>query len=163
MKLKDAVQRHGGNNWITIAALVPGRTHGQCLDRWKHVLDPNIDRANGHPGKWAEYDDIKLKDSVQAYGGKNGGAIAALVPGRTKKQCWNRWKHVLDPNIDRAIGRTGKWIEDEGSKLYKRTVARIGVQLPRWFPIELKNSAMADGPMFWLPASTGRTGKWADE
>jgi hypothetical protein len=36
-------------------------------------------------GKWAEDEDIKLKDAVETHGGNNWGAIAALVPGRTKR------------------------------------------------------------------------------
>jgi hypothetical protein len=32
-------------------------------------------------GTWSEDKDIKLKDAVQRHGGKDWGAIAALVPG----------------------------------------------------------------------------------
>jgi hypothetical protein len=39
IKLKDAVQVHGGKNWVAIAKLVPGRTKIQCHGRWKDV-DP---------------------------------------------------------------------------------------------------------------------------
>jgi hypothetical protein len=48
---------------------------------------------------------------------KGWAVIAALVPGRTKTQCNHRWHDTLDPSIDRANGRTGKWEEDEDSKL----------------------------------------------
>jgi myb proto-oncogene protein len=51
------------------------------------------------------------------HGGKNWGAISALVPGRTRLQCTIRWHDVLDPSIDRADGCTGKWTVDEDSKL----------------------------------------------
>jgi hypothetical protein len=34
LKLKNAVQAHGGNHWGKIAALVPGRTKAQCSSRW---------------------------------------------------------------------------------------------------------------------------------
>jgi hypothetical protein len=117
IKLKNAVQTHGGKNWGTIAVLVPGRTKGQCRDRWHNCIGPSIDRANRRTDKWVEDEDIKLKVAVHVHGGKNWGAIAALVPGRTKKQCSNRWNNVLDPNIDRGNGRTGHWGEDEDSKL----------------------------------------------
>jgi hypothetical protein len=40
-------------------------------------------------------------------------ATTVLVPGRTQKQCSNRWHDGLDPSIDQATGRTGKWAEDE--------------------------------------------------
>jgi hypothetical protein len=116
-KLMDAVQTHGDKDWIALSALVPGRTKMQCYCRWRDVLNPIIDRANGCKGKWTADEDIKLKCVVQAHDGKNWVAISALVPGRTKKQCYNRWHDVLDPSIDRANGRTGKWVEDEDTKL----------------------------------------------
>jgi myb proto-oncogene protein len=116
-KLKDAVKTHGGKDWGAIAALVPGRTRNQCRSRWRDVLDPNIDQANGRTGKWTEDEDSKLKDAVKRYGGKNWKEIAALVPGRTKVQCHSRWQNTLNLSIDRANGRTGKWGEDEDSKL----------------------------------------------
>jgi hypothetical protein len=105
-KLKDAVQTHSGKNWGAIAALVPGRTKVQCRDRWHQVLDPNIDGANERTGKWTEKEDIKLKNAVQTYGGKNWGAIAALVPGRMRGKCYYRWHHDLDPSIDQTNDRT---------------------------------------------------------
>jgi hypothetical protein len=44
-------------------------------------------------------------------------AVSALVLGRTKLQCRKRRHYLLDPIIGRANGRTGKWAEDEDSKL----------------------------------------------
>jgi hypothetical protein len=116
-KLKDAVQTHGGKDWAAITALVPGRTRSQCRDRWRDAFDPSIDRANGRTGTWAEDEDSKLKDAVQRHGGKDWAAISALISGRTKHQCCQRWHHVLYPNIDRTNGRIGTWTEDEDSKL----------------------------------------------
>jgi hypothetical protein len=111
-KLKKSVQMHGGKNWGAIAALIPGRSKSQCHHRWndafdpKDILDPSIDRANGRTGKWSEDEDINLQDAVQTHGGKKWGAIAALVPGRTQRQCHGRWDYALDPSIDGANGRT---------------------------------------------------------
>jgi myb proto-oncogene protein len=102
-KLEDAVQTHGGKHWGTIAALVPGRTKIQCNRRWKDALDPSIDRTDECTGKWTAVEDSKLKDAVQTHDGKNWGLIAALVPGRTKHQCNNRWHAFLDPIIDREM------------------------------------------------------------
>jgi myb proto-oncogene protein len=116
-KLKDAVQTHGGKDWAAISALVPGRTIDQCYNRWHDALDPRIDRRNGRTGQWAEDEDIKLKNAVQTHAGKNWGAIAALVPGRTKTQCRSRWHDALDPCIDGTNGRSGKWTADENLKL----------------------------------------------
>jgi hypothetical protein len=89
-KLKDAVQTHGDKDWVAISALVQGRTRNQFRNRWHAVLDPSIGRASGRTDKWSEDEDRKLKDAVQTYGVKDLAAIAALVPGRTKNQCWSR-------------------------------------------------------------------------
>jgi myb proto-oncogene protein len=116
-KLKDAVHTHRGKNWGFITALVPGRTEKQCNKRWHDVLDPSIDRTNERTGKWTAVEDSKLKDAVQAHGENNWPEVAALVPGRMRIQCYNRWRDALDPSIVRAIGHTGKWTADQDIKL----------------------------------------------
>jgi hypothetical protein len=117
IKLKDSVQTHGGKNWSAIAALVPGRAQSQCHNRWYHVLDPSIDRTNSRTGKWTKAETKKLKDAVQTHGGKNWGEIAALVPDRTKQQCLNRWKFLLDPRVGRKPGRTVTNTREDSEKL----------------------------------------------
>jgi hypothetical protein len=98
-KLKDAVQTHGGKNWAAISALVPGRTRSKCKSRWHNALNPSIGRANRRTCKWSEDEDIKLKVAVQTHGDKDWNAILALVPGRTRSQCSNRWHNALEPTI----------------------------------------------------------------
>jgi hypothetical protein len=113
-------KKHGSEyktDWVSVAALVPGRTRGRCRSRWHDALDPSIGRANGRTGKWTGDEDSKLKDAVQTHGGKDWAAIAALVPGRTRGQCCHRWHNVLDRSTDPAMARAGKWTEDEDSKL----------------------------------------------
>jgi hypothetical protein len=117
LKLKAAVQIHGGKNWNKIAALVPGRTTTQCRDRWRQVLDPSIPLTAGRSGTWTEDEDLNLKKSVQMHGGKDWAAIAATVPGRTKRQCSDRWHNVLCLRIALTAGRMGAWTEDEDLKL----------------------------------------------
>jgi hypothetical protein len=116
-KLTDSVQLHDGKNWNAIARLVPGRTKKKCLDRWRHVLDPSIAQTPGRASKWTADEDTKLKDAVQTYNGKNWEGITRLVPGRTRIQCHNRWRDVLDARMDRTSGRTGEWTPDEDAKL----------------------------------------------
>jgi hypothetical protein len=116
-KLKDAVLTHGGKDWAAVAALIPGRTRNQCSSRWHNGLDSSIGEATRRTGKWAEDEDSKLKDAVQRHGDKDWIAISTLVPGRTPRQCWNRWHVVLNPSIDRTNRRMGKWTADEVKKL----------------------------------------------
>jgi hypothetical protein len=101
-ELKDAVQTLGDEDWDAIAVLVPGRTRKQCKYRWNDAVDPCIVLTGGSKGKWAEDEDRKLNDGVQTHGDKSWALIAMMVPGRTKKQCWDRWKKTLH----RPDGRT---------------------------------------------------------
>jgi hypothetical protein len=83
-------------------------------------------------GSWTSEEDGKLTRAVANTSKKKYGkeyktdwvAIAALVPGRTNKQCWGRWTVVLDPSISPASGRKGEWTADEDRHLkpYPRRV-----------------------------------------
>jgi hypothetical protein len=124
-KLKDAVHLHDGKNWHAIAALVHGRTRIQCCSRWHVNLDPRVDRTPGRTGEWNTDEDTQLKDAVRTHDGKDWNAIASLVPGRAKEQCYKRWRYILASRDDRTPGRTGRWSEDEDNKL-KDAVQTLG-------------------------------------
>jgi hypothetical protein len=116
-KLKDAVQTHNGKNWDAIAALIPGRSRRQCTGRWHDALDPRVNQTPGRTDKWSTNEDTKLKDAVRIHDGKNWEAIAALVPGRTRRQCNTRWHDILAPGADQMPVRTGTWTPGEDTKL----------------------------------------------
>jgi hypothetical protein len=78
--------------------------------------DPSCDQANERTGRWTAVEDNKLKDAAQTHG-KDWGNVAAMVPGRTNRQCSSRWHNILDPSIDRTNGRTCNWTTAEDSKL----------------------------------------------
>lgn len=94
--LRQAVESHREKNWKAIAAEVPGRNHTQCLQRWTKVLAPGL--VKGH---WSPQEDDLLRRLV-ASEQKNWGEVAAKIPGRTSKQCRERWHNHLDPNIVRG-------------------------------------------------------------
>jgi hypothetical protein len=132
-------------------------------------LDPYIDRTNERTGKSVEEEDIKLEDAVRKHGGKNWGAVAALVPGRTRKQCQNRWHDVMNPIVDRASGRTGEWVEDEFIKL-KNAVQKHGGK--DWAAITslVPGRTRKECHRRWhyalnpsIDQMAGRTGKWAED
>jgi myb proto-oncogene protein len=109
-KLTEAVAEFG-NDWVRVAALVPGRTNIQCRWRWVDSLDPIIST-----GKWAaDEEDAKLTDAVTINGVENWAAAAALVPARTNTQCRHRWASFLDPNNNN--NSTGKWTVEVDAKL----------------------------------------------
>jgi myb proto-oncogene protein len=105
-KLTGAVKELG-KNWARVAALVPDRTNRQCRHRWVACLDPII-----NSGKWTVQEIAKLTDAVTEHGGNNWAAVAVMVPGRTNRQCRQRWVDSLDPIIT-----TGKWTVEEDARL----------------------------------------------
>merc|ERR1719198_240047 len=97
-QLKAAVEKYNFSNWKMIADEVDGRSHVQCLQRWKKVLQPGLIK-----GLWSAEEDQTLVRLIE----ENGGAkcwtkIATQIPGRTAKQCRERWHLNLDPSINRA-------------------------------------------------------------
>jgi hypothetical protein len=159
-KLKKAAEKYGGKNWDAVAALVPSRTRSQCTGRWHDTLDPSI-RKTERTGKWTADEDKTLKDAVKQYNGKNWDAIASLVPGRTKKQCTNRWCNALGHLV--ATGRTDTWTTDDDNKLQDAVEKHgdknwdaIAALLPSRTKIQCRTR--------WHDSVTPRTGRWtADE
>eukprot|EP00510_Aplanochytrium_minuta_P006844 CAMPEP_0184034232 /NCGR_PEP_ID=MMETSP0955-20130417/4339_1 /TAXON_ID=627963 /ORGANISM="Aplanochytrium sp, Strain PBS07" /LENGTH=668 /DNA_ID=CAMNT_0026320853 /DNA_START=199 /DNA_END=2205 /DNA_ORIENTATION=- len=105
--LKAAVKVHGGKQWKEIAKLVAGRSHVQCLQRWNKVLKPGLRK-----GPWTPEEDGLLIGLVNSeacdFDSVNWGELSMKVPGRSAKQCRERWSYNLDPRI-----KKGKWSELE--------------------------------------------------
>ncbi|CCI47837.1 unnamed protein product [Albugo candida] len=94
--LRNAVEAIGQCNWKTIALYVPGRNHAQCLQRWSKVLKPGL--VKGH---WSREEDYVLEKMVLR-GCHSWAEVSSNIPGRTAKQCRERWKNHLDPSIIKA-------------------------------------------------------------
>jgi hypothetical protein len=93
-KIFEAVRTHG-NNWVAVAAGVAGRTNRQCRERWVYVLDPTRDHKN--KGKsWKAKEDAELMDAVKRHG-NNWVAVAKDMPGRSNRQCCQRWSNEFGP------------------------------------------------------------------
>jgi S-ribosylhomocysteine lyase LuxS involved in autoinducer biosynthesis len=107
-KLIEAVKKHGkqewvsvaamvlsrtNHNWVAVAELIPGRTATQCRNRWVHRLDPVTGKT---AGRWKPEEDEMLIDAVKKHG-TDWVAVAPLVPGRTGRQCRDRWVQTLHP------------------------------------------------------------------
>lgn len=115
--LASAIDKYGARNWKGVAEMVPGRTHAQCLQRWAKVLKPGLKK-----GQWTTEEDAYLH-SLVARGWKNWSVIAGEIPGRTSKQCRERWFHHLDPSINR-----GPYTEEEDALI----LAQHDQQGGRW-------------------------------
>ena len=128
--LIGAVKSMGAKNWKEIATRVEGRNHVQCLQRYKKVLKPGLVR-----GGWTDEEDELLKRlifeemgrlgvviedvhkpvAVRAAWLRNWGAISDHVPGRTPKQCRERWINHMDPSI-----KKGEWSNAEDVLIIKK-------------------------------------------
>jgi hypothetical protein len=58
-------------------------------------------------GPWSASEDQQLTELVGQYGGKHWARIASLLPGRTGKQCRERWCNNLDPSL-----KKGAWTNE---------------------------------------------------
>jgi hypothetical protein len=101
--LRLSVTEHNGKNWKKIADGVPGRTGVQCYQRWQR-LKPGMIKGN-----FTQDEDRMLLTMAGVHApNKNWQEIALRLPGRTGKQCRDRWCNVLDPSLKRS-----KWTEEE--------------------------------------------------
>jgi myb proto-oncogene protein len=102
--LHAAVNLHNGKNWKKISDGVPDRNGVQCYQRWQR-LKPGVIKGN-----FTSEEDRVLRSMAGAQHAKNWREIAKQLPGRSGKQCRDRWCNVLDPSLKKS-----KWtnVEDE--------------------------------------------------
>ncbi|CAI5711351.1 unnamed protein product [Peronospora destructor] len=94
--LKKAVAELGHRNWMAVAERVPGRDNAQCLQRWNKVLKPGLVK-----GLWSLEEDAMLME-MMLKGYDNWRQVSNNIPGRTAKQCRERWRNRLDPTINKS-------------------------------------------------------------
>ena len=96
-------------NWPFIAKNFPSKGTQQVTERWEKVLNPKLIK-----GSWTREEDQKIINFVSENGCKNWTQLAALLPGRIGKQCRERWRNHLDPNINHSM-----WTNEEDMMLIK--------------------------------------------
>lgn len=82
-------------NYSKMAASFPGKTGQQVAERWDKVLNPRLVK-----GSWTRHEDEIIVQYVKENGTKNWRSLCNLLPGRIGKQCRERWRNHLDPNIN---------------------------------------------------------------
>jgi hypothetical protein len=100
------VDEIGPKQWKRVAEWVRTRDHVQCRQRWAKVQAPGLVK-----GSWTREEDERLVSALAAEF-KSWSSTAAHVPGRTSKQCRERWAHHLDPRV-----RKGLYTEEEDERL----------------------------------------------
>eukprot|EP00977_Amphora_coffeiformis_P002190 scaffold425_cov175-Amphora_coffeaeformis.AAC.49 len=94
--LRSLIEEHGNTDWKVVASFLPGRTETACQNRWQKVLKIGLTR-----GPWTDDEDKKLIQLVDNFGPRKWSAIAEELPGRSGKQCRERWHNHLNPNLKR--------------------------------------------------------------
>lgn len=119
--LRLAVEELGDRQWKAVAERVPSRTTVQCFHRWTKILRPGLVK-----GPWTPTEDSSLVAWVQREGPTKWTQCSENIPGRTGKQCRERWFNTLDPDI-----KKGDWTDAE-DRLMHRMYQKMG---PRWTEI----------------------------
>jgi hypothetical protein len=86
--------------WDAIAKNFPGKSPIDCLTQWQNVSLP--DQVKGK-GSWTPMEDSILREK-RASLGRKWSKIAEYLPGRSGKQCRERYMNHLNPNLKR-----GEW------------------------------------------------------
>ncbi|KAL4174137.1 hypothetical protein KRP22_006077 [Phytophthora ramorum] len=115
--LRSAICRHGARRWDFIAAAVPTHSEDSCCARWDELQNRRTSAARQ---PWAVNEDGLLRSVVGFHGPSQWTIVASFLPGRTAKQCRERWRYRLDPSIKR-----GAWSADEDALL-------VTLQRKRW-------------------------------
>lgn len=113
-RLRKAVSTCGAKNWKLISEMANvGKSDVQCLQRWTQVLRPGLKK-----GTWSKEEDAKLTEKVTKLLKTSKQVpwkkLEKEMGGRTAKQCRERWKLSLDPNINKTL-----WNKDEDEQLLK--------------------------------------------
>lgn len=81
-------------------------------DTYDRIQDSDYSRDQSQNPKgrhgWTQTEDVTLTSLVNTHGNKKWSAVAGCLPGRTGKQCRERWNNHLRPDIKR-----GAWSEQE--------------------------------------------------
>ncbi|ETV98242.1 hypothetical protein H310_08960 [Aphanomyces invadans] len=122
--LRKSVKNLGTKNWKQVAMVLgTGKTDMQCLHRWNKVLKPGLLK-----GAWSAEEDDVLRTLMTKYGVGNirWADVANHIQGRTGKQCRERWRNCLSPDINK-----GEWTNVEDEVMF-RAQQRMG---NRWSEI----------------------------
>jgi hypothetical protein len=137
----------------------------------------NVGAARAPLRRWTPEEDTKLTSAVKTTCKKKHRgeyrtewvAVAALVPGRTTKQCKSRWHGALDSKGDETTAHVGKWTKEEDSTLEDAIEKHNGedwAAISELVPGRTKQQCQNrwhDNLRSKTDEATARTGRWTKE
>jgi hypothetical protein len=125
-QLARLVGELGTNSWHELTTFFPDKTSQQIAERWEKVLNPSLVK-----GSWTAAEDQTIIDFVRDNGPKEWTRLSSLMPGRIGKQCRERWRNHLDPQVNRE-----PWTSDEDRILQEMhaTLGGAWVKLAMYLP-----------------------------
>jgi len=103
-RLREGVLKFGCQKWKSVGNEVGGRTELECRQRWSLLQSASSDMKRV---AWTAEEDRQLMqivqylESVKVKAGK-WGYVASKLPGRSSKQCRERWHNQLNPAVNKA-------------------------------------------------------------
>ena len=89
-----------------VALIASPAIPGERMVVGMEVLQPSPDEAAAEPSstgtqrkQWSNAEDVLVRNLVQAHGTRSWTLVAQHLPGRTGKQCRERWHNHLDHDI----------------------------------------------------------------
>jgi myb proto-oncogene protein len=86
-------------DWDSVARSIPFKTIAQCVERWL-IFSKNYKKHKRR--QWTEPEDRLLAAMVARLGTGRWREVSQYLFCRTGKQCGERYKNHLDPQIDRS-------------------------------------------------------------
>ncbi|KAJ6244316.1 snRNA-activating protein complex subunit 4 [Anaeramoeba flamelloides] len=94
-KLLKLVKQEKLCNWYQISTHFDQFSSTDCLKRYRQLK-----RVVSIKGAWTSVEDEVLRSNVKYLGEKSWAHVSYFFPGRSSKQCRERWKNQLRPGIN---------------------------------------------------------------